>query len=504
MKQNVIKPRNINVFLLFLLFVLFLSISNVNQYTSSKIISKDDNYNPNYTDHSPIIINSDDDFVTYGFSGSGTANDPYLIENYRISATYSEAISISSTTKCFVIQNCLLQDSIFGIYLTSIQADTGNISYNIFRRNDASIYVYNSDSVIISSNKFWDNAGHISVEYSSGMNITHNIMSHQGLHIFYETNPSVLFSYNVFNNTVDSKPIGWFLNQENLTISTPDYGQIFLINCADSKIENQVMYKPTIGISVFAGENITIENNISGIIMTGVSDSLVLNNWGNTKYIAVCDSFSVNISENSMHHGIHTYYSHDIDITNNTIQGNFIGMYLDDCYSCNIINNTISFNDELSLYIVFSNNIIVANNTIYKSSIYGIKLIECSYIELFYNLIQECTEYGMYIDEFSSKNVIHHNSFYFNNIAGTSQAYDDGSDNTWFEISTNEGNYWSDWSTGNYSIDGISGAEDPYPLITPIHDPTVISEFTINKGMIISFFILSLSFACLLLKKRKR
>ena len=60
------------------------------------------------------------------------------------------------------------------------------------------------------------------------------------------------------------------------------------------------------------------------------------------------------------------------------------------------------------------------------------------------------------------------NIFIDNFIGGTSQALDDGINNTWFDKNTNEGNYWSDWlGVGNYTIDGEANSEDPYPLSSP-------------------------------------
>ena len=68
----------------------------------------------------------------------------------------------------------------------------------------------------------------------------------------------------------------------------------------------------------------------------------------------------------------------------------------------------------------------------------------------------------------SKTNTIHHNNFVDNNPSGTSQAYDGGTKNVWFDSQNLEGNYWSDWSgTGSYSIDGYGGTVDSYPLEEP-------------------------------------
>ena len=79
---------------------------------------------------------------------------------------------------------------------------------------------------------------------------------------------------------------------------------------------------------------------------------------------------------------------------------------------------------------------------------------------------------------FASENLIffiaafsfHHNYFLFNNRGGV-QAFD-GDDNIWYDLSSNEGNYWSDYRsrypsnyTGGYEIPGFNGKVDLYPLL---------------------------------------
>ena len=59
----------------------------------------------NFKESAPILISSDKDFETYNFSGSGTIDDPYIIENLAIAESQYVGIFISKTTKYFVIQN---------------------------------------------------------------------------------------------------------------------------------------------------------------------------------------------------------------------------------------------------------------------------------------------------------------------------------------------------------------------------------------------------------------
>ena len=66
------------------------------------------------------------------------------------------------------------------------------------------------------------------------------------------------------------------------------------------------------------------------------------------------------------------------------------------------------------------------------------------------------------MDSSSNYNHIHHN-FFINNVKSP-QAYDNGLFNQWFDELVNEGNYWSDYVSGDYQISGDAKTVDPYPL----------------------------------------
>ncbi|MBD3407797.1 MAG: hypothetical protein GF411_16885 [Candidatus Lokiarchaeota archaeon] len=64
------------------------------------------NHALSYEEHIPFSINDDLDFTSHGFSGSGSVEDPYVIENLRISGTI--CISIRNIDSHYVIRNCYL------------------------------------------------------------------------------------------------------------------------------------------------------------------------------------------------------------------------------------------------------------------------------------------------------------------------------------------------------------------------------------------------------------
>jgi parallel beta-helix repeat protein len=154
--------------------------------------------------------------------------------------------------------------------------------------------------------------------------------------------------------------------------------------------------------------------------------------------------------------GIWLYSSSNIGITDSVCTGYTDGMFLQFSSHNNISNNTISNNSRYGLFISdHSDNNIITSNNFYANG-----------------------QYAINISFYSTGNIIHHNNFRLNNgagkgVNGNCQAYDDAGGNYWYDNTTREGNYWSNWdgsgwgTPGAYPIDGTAGASDMYPLGNP-------------------------------------
>ena len=105
-----------------------------------------------YTPHAPIEIDGDGALATFcniNGSGSGTSDDPYVIENLEITGE-SVGISIKNTFACLCIKNnniSVVENP--GIHIEG--ARNVNISHNLLDVGQG-ISIYNSYSIIISGN----------------------------------------------------------------------------------------------------------------------------------------------------------------------------------------------------------------------------------------------------------------------------------------------------------------------------------------------------------------
>ena len=76
--------------------------------------------------YTAIIIDSDSDFLDYDFSGNGTQENPYIIEDFRIGASGANSfgISLSNTYSYVIIRKCIIYSDFVGIRLMDVASGT--------------------------------------------------------------------------------------------------------------------------------------------------------------------------------------------------------------------------------------------------------------------------------------------------------------------------------------------------------------------------------------------
>jgi len=152
-----------------------------------------------------IRITSDSDFLNFDFPGSGTEEDPYIIENYTLVGIQGQGggIYISKTTKYLIIRNCTIKNFARGIDLNNCQKRTVKIESNtISNCKDFGIYVINTDNSIIENNwcEYCGLSG-IRTEDSSNTIFNGNVLylNEEGISI-YTSNNNVLTNNTLIKN----------------------------------------------------------------------------------------------------------------------------------------------------------------------------------------------------------------------------------------------------------------------------------------------------------------
>jgi len=346
-----------------------------------------------------IRIESDEDFLKYNFPGSGTAVDPFIIENYEIETEEYSAIAISNVTKSFIVRNNQLRGSNYGMWIAVSTPDLAIITNNTFNLdiNIIGIQIYDTSGCQIINNTFrntvcgiagWklgsedsrmeyniinntfinisDSAvilvrinkavieGNVLISneeykeqngwkrgfsfYSSG-NITlkNNNLSNMGVTIVnYEL--EAYLSHIVEDNLINGKELGYFMNLKNETYNPTDFGELYFINCSFIQLENSFLDNSSIGLSfAFCSNCSSVGNSFS---QNGYAGMLIMNSIGIDIHSNIFDG---------NYYGLDIIRSLDIDIDNNTFKNGSYGCYIDNStYTLGI--NTFQ-NNELDLYI---------------------------------------------------------------------------------------------------------------------------------------------------------
>ncbi len=508
------------------------------------------------TPHDPISITSDSGFEV--FPGSGTFEEPYVIEGYSIITTTDDnGIYINSTTRYFIVRNCYVDAVWNGIYIDNVADGTASVINNTCSNNgNKGIYLYYSNNSTVANNTCsknrhgiyfqssgsanvinntcskshfhgikLDNSGSANVinntcnnsgddiffSYSDSSTVANNTFANCGLEIIENTLDAYI-SYTIENNWVNGKKLGFYTNLDSTIISEPVYGQLILVNCTNVTVRDQILNSAATGLCLYSCTHSVIINNMccnnnGGISLYSSVNSTIANNtcsnnyWGIYLEVSNCSTVTNNTCNNNNREGIVLGYSDSSTVANNTCNNNNeLGIYLWSSGSSAVINNMCSNNRWVGIYLSDSSSSTVANNTCSNND-NGILLHFSSSCIVIYNLLQENGGYGLYLRYDSDNTLVHHNNFVDNNLGGTSQAYDDCTNNFWYDTETSEGNYWSDYiGEGSYPIDGLSNSVDLYPLDEPVKFSTSETK------MFFTFSLLIVIVPLLLLKlfSRKR
>ncbi len=431
-----------------------ISITNNNlQYDYEGIVAIESynlNISENFLNHSGIVLSRGDG--SFAINSSITNNIGYnstiyvhgsfvTIENNTLTDTENRETEIWESKLRYIFpgslygiglhsgSNNIIQNNLIENCDSGIVWDTpwNSILYNNtcnFVETGISIYNYfRMYNVTIDNNSINATKTSIKLGTCDTFTISNNVMS-TGINFArgfenYET-------FTIVNNTIDGRLLGFYADAQNLNLSSPEFGSLYLINCSNSVISNQVIENSATEIMLESCNNVSITNssftNSSGLTIAGSSNCIVKNNTLRNSEMYLEGTSNCTIIENSC------YDSHNVLLVRHSVD-------------CIITNNTFA-NGDYGIYVAYSFNCTINYNLITLNHILG--------ISLFAQITENIT--------------IHHNAFIDNQLLEDSQAEDYGVNNVFYDINTSEGNYWSNWISGSYSIAGSAGSYDPYPL----------------------------------------
>ncbi len=339
------------------------------------------------------------------WNGTGSADDPYIIENLDINASGSNyGMYISGTDAYLVIRNCSLHNADIGISSSGLflsHSDNVTVFNNTFTNNGVGIHQgVTSGSVTIENNTFSGNYYGIEIINANGAALVSNNFSGNNNDIYVQSASGNLIAFNLCNNMVlYTADNNWIAN--NTCINDSDHGirivsssgnvvvnntcacktptadgkGIWLESSNDNIIENNDCYDCTYGIRLDNSNRNTLDGNPcggneNGIWLTGSDENIITNNTcaGNTVGVCLTSSSGYNrISGNDIRsndHGIELESSdHDV-VSENTLIGNvYEGVVISGSNHTAIMNN--SCRSSVSAFLVTDNS---RNNTLENNS----------------------------------------------------------------------------------------------------------------------------------------
>lgn len=421
-----------------------------------------------YVPHAPIVIIDELDFHSQasskgwdlGGTRDGSSSNPYVIEGLSITGPADKTlIEIQNSQLHFQIRNCLLTGGKDGISLS-------DVAFGDIYGNNISNNVLNGINILSSVNQ---------------TNIEANNISHNGHTGITHTGVHNSISHNIITNSlygirlIDSEENTVFLN----TVSNNSENGILLTNSDFNLVTNNTVFTthPLFGYGIRLSSS--DENTVS-------ANTVYNNSYGITLGYSVKGLVTGNRVFNNSADGIFIVYSEQITVSHNLVYNNVVdGISFKTTHNGTISHNTVLTNTENGIWVRGSDNNLITNNIVANNTENGIWVRASENNSFSCNNITGNVNYGITLlttSAWGNNNNVTFNNFIANSWSGISQAYDEGLNNVFYS------NYWSNWISGGYPIDGSASNTDSSPVASPI-DITNCSPSSISSSGVSTPFV---------------
>jgi parallel beta-helix repeat protein len=371
-------------------------------------------------------------------------------------ASYVALINCSGITA----ENLNLTDNGEGVLL--ISTSNSQIANNTVVGNNRGLVLYLSENNSFVSNNIINSTYGI-LSYSTRNSFKNNCLENNTYDVNFEDRFIDEFDY---SNIVDGAPICYWNWKSDKVVPT-NVGYVVLMSCSNITIQNlNISHRRQgmllVGLTDSVITNNIVVNNDEGIILKGSS-----NNW-----------IEANLVENNSK-AVYLEASHSNNLSGNRIAYTAdSAVHFDDSNNNTISNNYIAHSGKGFILNRGSNNVVTGNSIIYSKA-NAFHIGESTSNTLTGNNIAWSRSWAISISGEVGDNKIHHNDF-VNNMGGIFQTYPGSKTrNSWDD--GNEGNFWSNYQRLYPMAEEVEGSNimdtplamneinvDRYPLVKPV------------------------------------
>ncbi len=353
-----------------------------------------------------------------------------VLRNNTISHNSFYGVELSYSFNDTIMDNCIVHNGNDGIYLISSPNNmivNNTISFN----GDDGILLATSSNIVVANNTISYNEDD-GLHLVSVQNLTLNNNEFVNGGVVIENDPLAYWILNVTtDNTVNGKPLGYFLNKTGGFIDGQQYGQIILVNSTGVTLQNGIFNNASRGIQLAYSNHTTVVNNSAsfnadegiflyhsannslmnnsfchnfyGAYLHTSSDNVLINNtilYSSNDGVYIFFSFNTTVRDNfigfSNDNGLYVYNSIYCVMSNNSVSNNHNGIYILSGIFNYVLNNTISFNTKMGVKLLGSDFNTIWNNTFVSNQDTSVYIDGCDTIDIFNNTISS-SKFGVFL-----------------------------------------------------------------------------------------------------------